>query len=88
MTYGRLASDNEFVACRAAGINVTRMFFSALLLAGFVALFTTVSVNVVIPSFMKRIEYFARGNLRDMAFHRLLTTGHIYHGRPGRISTC
>jgi lipopolysaccharide export LptBFGC system permease protein LptF len=84
MAYGRAAADNELVACRAAGINIHRLFFSAILLSVFVALFTLVAVNVVIPRFMKQIEYFARGNVRDLAFHRLLEDGYIHYGRAGK----
>jgi len=84
MAYGRAAADNELVACRAAGVNVHRLFFSAILLSVFVALFTVVSVNLVIPRFMKQIEYFARGNVRDLAFHRLLQNGYIHYGKAGK----
>ncbi|MGE0482274.1 MAG: LptF/LptG family permease, partial [Phycisphaerae bacterium] len=52
MTYGRLAADHEFVACRAAGINVHRMFLAALLLGVFVGAFALLFGNYVIPSFM------------------------------------
>src|SRR5262245_47489112 len=31
MVYGRLAADNELTACRAAGINISRLFLAALL---------------------------------------------------------
>ncbi len=84
ITYGRLAADNEFVAARAAGVNIHRLFLAAGLLAVFVALFTGLSVNLVIPGFMKRIEYFARGNVRDMAYQRLLQRGYIRYGKAGR----
>lgn len=75
--YGRLAADNEFVACRAAGINVHRLFLSAGLLGVFIALFTLVSANYVIPDFMKRLDRAVRANIRDWVFHKLRTNGHI-----------
>lgn len=84
ITYGRLAADNEFNACRAAGINVHYLFLSSLLLAVFVALLTVFSVNYVIPDFMKRIDRFARANLRDLAFYRLRQRGFIRYGQEGR----
>jgi lipopolysaccharide export LptBFGC system permease protein LptF len=84
MAYGRAAADNELVACRAAGVNIHRLFLSAILLSVFVALFTLVAVNLVIPEFLQRIEYFARGNVRDLAFHRLLQDGYIHYGRAGK----
>ncbi|MFQ5807532.1 MAG: hypothetical protein ACE5I3_13885, partial [Phycisphaerae bacterium] len=41
-------------------------------------------INLVIPRFMKQIEYFARGNVRDLAFHRLLQNGYIHYGKAGK----
>lgn len=84
MTYGRLAADNELVAARAAGINIHRLFFSAILLSVFVALFTMLSVNLVIPRFMEQIAHFARGNVRDLAFYRLMQRGYINQAEPGK----
>ena len=84
ITYGRLAADNEFVAARAAGINIHRLFLSAILLSLFVTLFTLVSVNLVIPGFMKSIEMYAKTNLRDLAFKRLAQGGYIQYAEPGQ----
>lgn len=84
MTYGRLTADNEFLACRAAGINVHRLFLSAILLSVFVALFTTISVNALIPRLVKEVEYFARANIRDFAFQRLRQHGYVHYGKAGR----
>ncbi len=84
MTYGRLAADNELVAARAAGVNVHRLFLSAILLSVFVALLTVLSVNLVIPHFMKQIEYFALTNVRDFAFNRLLQGGYMRYAEPGQ----
>lgn len=84
ITYGRLASDNEFVAARAAGINIHRLFLSAILLSLFVTLFTLVSVNLVIPGFMKSIELYALTNIRDLAFNRLAQGGYIHHAEPDK----
>lgn len=77
MVYGRLTADNELLACRAAGINVHRLFLSVMLLSLFVAAFTLVFGNFVIPDFMQRIERFARTNLRDFAAQRLIQQGFI-----------
>lgn len=84
MTYGRLAADNELVAARAAGINVHRLFLSAILLSVFVALFTILSVNLVIPNFLKRIEHFVRTNARDFAFNRLVQRGYMQYAESGK----
>jgi len=84
LTYGRLAADNEFLACRAAGINIHRLFLPAMLLAVFVALFTAFSLNALMPRLIKEVEYFARANIRDFAFQRLRRRGYVHYGRPGR----
>lgn len=77
MVYGRLTADNELLACRAAGINVHRLFLSVILLSLFVAAFTLVFGNFVIPDSMQRIERFARANLRDIAAQKLIQQGFI-----------
>lgn len=83
ITYGRFAADNEFTACRAAGINVQYLFLPALGLSLLIAALTVVSVNVVIPDFIKRIDRYARSNLRDLAYHRLLQSGYIRYDHEG-----
>jgi lipopolysaccharide export LptBFGC system permease protein LptF len=80
MVYGRLAADNELLACRAAGINVHWLLTSGVLLAVFVALFTLVSGNYVIPDFMRRLDYVVRANVRDLAFQQLRLKGHLRQG--------
>ncbi len=81
MVYGRLAADNELLACRAAGINVHRLFLSVILLAVFVAAFTMLIGNFVIPEFMQRIDDFARSNVRDLVAQQLQHKGFIHRGR-------
>jgi len=80
MVYGRLAADNELLACRAAGINVHWLLTPATLLAVFVALFTLVSGNYVIPDFMRRLDHVARANVRDLAFQQLRLNGLLRYG--------
>lgn len=80
MVYGRLAADNELLACRAAGINVHWLLVPAILLAVFVALFTLVSGNYVIPDFMRRLDHVVRANVRDLAFQQLRLKGHLRYG--------
>jgi lipopolysaccharide export LptBFGC system permease protein LptF len=83
MVYGRLAADNELTACRAAGVNIHRIFLSALLLTLFVAAFSLLFGNFVIPSFIARISDFARSNLRDMVSRQLQHKGFIHRGKSG-----
>lgn len=91
--YGRLAADNELTACRAAGINVHRLFFSALLLGVFVSAFTLAFINFVVPPMVRSMETFSKRNFRDWASQQLLQKGYIYHsektkdGREGRKHT-
>jgi len=77
MVYGRLAADNELLACRAAGVNVHRLFLAAMLLAVFVTAFALFSGNFIIPDFLLRLERFARNNLRDIAFAQLHGKGNL-----------
>ncbi len=77
MVYGRLAADNELVACRAAGINIHRLFASTVLLSAFVALFMLLMGNFVIPRFIGQISDFARTNLRDLVAQHLQREGFI-----------
>lgn len=77
MVYGRLATDNELTACRAAGINIHRLFRPALLLAFGVSLFALVCINFVIPYYLKRLDAFARANLPDIVFEQLRSNGNV-----------
>ncbi|MBL8877707.1 MAG: LptF/LptG family permease [Phycisphaerales bacterium] len=81
MVYGRLAADNEFLACRAAGINVHRLFLSAALLSIFVAAWSLIFGNFVIPGMMKQIDRLARNNVADVAFQQLVNKGHVRWGQ-------
>ncbi len=69
--YGRLSADNEFVACRASGINIHRLLFPAILIAIIVGSFTFYFHNFVIPSFIRQIEAMASGSI-DQYVHREL----------------
>jgi lipopolysaccharide export LptBFGC system permease protein LptF len=77
MVYGRLAADNELAACRAAGINIHRLFLSAILLSVFVAAFSLLFVNFVIPDCIGRITDYARANLSHIALQKLRNQGRI-----------
>ena len=48
-TYGRLSADNEFIACRASGINLHLLFLPALALGVLSAAVTFVCMNFIIP---------------------------------------
>lgn len=76
MVYGRLAADNELTACRAAGINIHRLFFSAMLLATLVSLFTLLSANFLLPDLARRADRILRTNFRDIFYQQLRARGY------------
>jgi lipopolysaccharide export LptBFGC system permease protein LptF len=80
MTYGRLAADNELLACRAAGINIHRLFLSVVLLSVFVASFTLLFGSFVIPEYVKRLEEFGQRNIRDFVAQQLQQKGFVHRG--------
>ncbi|QOJ15890.1 MAG: LptF/LptG family permease [Planctomycetia bacterium] len=77
IVYGRLAADQEFQACRAAGINIHRLFAPVILLALAVAAFTTLSGSFVIPECVRQIERLSRANARDWVRSQLVSRGHV-----------
>lgn len=79
MVYGRLAADNEFTACRAAGINVHRLFIPAVVLSLAVGSFTLLVGNFVIPGLARRLGDYAVENLRDIVAQHLQTEGFVQY---------
>jgi len=77
MVYGRLAADNELTACRAAGVNIHRLFLPAVLLSIFIAAFSAVAGNYLVPESYRQVQDFARKNLRDIAYEQLRSKGRI-----------
>jgi len=83
--YGRLAADNEFVACRAVGINIHRLLFSAVAVAVGVGTFTFYFSNYVIPGFVRQIESKARASVdqyvnRKLAMDKFIRApGYVFH---------
>lgn len=81
MVYGRLASDNEFTACRAAGINVHGLFKPVLLLSLLIGSITAVAVNYVIPDFARRIDRYVRSNIGEFAYQQLRSRGFVHYNK-------
>lgn len=79
MVYGRLAADNELLACRAAGINVHRLFRPALAMGLFVALFSLLFSNVVAPRLANVITSRMQANVRDIIAEHLQREGFVYY---------
>lgn len=78
--FGRLSADNEFVACRAAGINIYRLFLAPIGLSLLVALLTTITWNFVVPERLAAIRAEIKSNLHGMAEERFQTRGYIRLG--------
>lgn len=78
--FGRLAADNEFVACRAAGINIYKLFLAPIILSLFVAALSMVTWNFVVPQQVAAIRDFVKSNIHGMAKERFQTRGYIRLG--------
>lgn len=77
LVYGRLAVDNELTACRAAGINIHRLFFTAGLLAVFIAAFGLLMGNFVLPGLVRPLYEYGRSNICDMALRQFQEKGFV-----------
>ena len=82
MVYGRLAADNEFTACRAAE-STLHAILGALLVSVFVAVFTLLFGDLVVPDVTRRLNQYVRANLRDLALQRMETKGYVRYQRGG-----
>ncbi|MCK6482908.1 MAG: LptF/LptG family permease [Phycisphaerae bacterium] len=67
MTYGRMSADNEITACRAAGINIHRLFASAVAVGAAVSGLTYYSWNYFIPHYIQAGEQIAGTDLARLA---------------------
>ncbi|MCG8408754.1 MAG: LptF/LptG family permease [Phycisphaerales bacterium] len=76
ITYGRAATDNEVLACRAAGINIHWLLVPPLVLGLLVTIFTYFSWNYLVPSLMWGINEFTRRDLPT------IVTGQFQKGKP------
>jgi len=65
VTYGRLSADNEFLACRASGINVLRLFFPTAIISLFSAACTFYFTCFMIPGLIRDLNTFARTGIRQ-----------------------
>ncbi len=74
-TYGRLASDNEFVACRGSGINIQILLLPALTIALVTGLVTFFCINSVIPTTVSNLDRIVGRDLRSIVSQRLRRPG-------------
>ncbi|HUW82272.1 MAG TPA: LptF/LptG family permease [Phycisphaerae bacterium] len=77
VTYGRLASDNEFDACKASGINVHRLLLPAGVLAGLVSLCTFSFSNYVVPHLTGQLDKMIEPALPQIFARELAHRGYI-----------
>ena len=77
ITYGRLAADNEIVACRASGINIYRLLTPAIVLSVLVFVFTFFLENFMIPNLAGRIEQLVKSDIQKFAYLKLKNQGYI-----------
>src|ERR1700742_2938865 len=66
MVYGRLAADNELVACRAAGISHLAMALPALVLGLSVAILSLLLLCFIVPAFMLKAEKVVYSNVAQI----------------------
>jgi lipopolysaccharide export LptBFGC system permease protein LptF len=71
VTYGRFSADNEFVACRASGINIHWLFLPTVVISLVSALLTFVSINYVIPDRVRNLDEFLRADLSRIVLRQL-----------------
>lgn len=74
-TYGRLASDNEFVACRSGGINIQVLLLPALLISLLTAAVSFVCINTVIPRMVADLDRIVGMDLESIVRQRLRRQG-------------
>ena len=70
-TYGRFSADNEFVACRASGINMHALFLPCLALSLAAAGVSFAFSNFVIPGMVRNLNEFVGADLSAMIRQRL-----------------
>lgn len=71
VTYGRFSADNEFVACRASGINIHWLFLPTVAVSLASALLTFVSINYVIPNRIRNLDEFVKADLSQIVLRQL-----------------
>lgn len=84
-TYGRMAADNEFVACRSGGINIITLFLPAATLGAFAAVVTFTFSSFVIPGMIRNLNELIGADLGKIIQQRLNRPRGLTLGGPYRI---
>ncbi|MCP4245660.1 MAG: LptF/LptG family permease [bacterium] len=77
VVYGRLGADNEFVACRASGINIHLLFAPTVAISLLSAALTFFSINYIIPGRIRNLDKFVRADLGQIVQHQLQAPGRL-----------
>ena len=77
LVYGRLAGDNEIVACRSSGINLLALIYPGLGLALLVGAATLVLSFHVIPKFVARSEAIIKSNVEAIIYRNIEKMGNL-----------
>ena len=70
-TYGRISADNEFVACRASGINLHMLFLPTIVLSLFAGGASFGLTNFVIPRMVQNLNEFVGSDFSAMIERRV-----------------
>lgn len=84
-TYGRMSSDNEFVACRASGINMHVLFLPPVVLSLASAAITFLFTSFLIPGMARNLNEFVTADFSTMVEQRLKRPRGITLGGKYRI---
>ncbi len=84
-TYGRLSTDNEFVACRSSGINLHVLLLPTVVLSLASAAVTFVFINFLIPGMVRNLNEFVGADIGTFIQQRLNRPRGITLGGKYRI---
>lgn len=79
-TYGRMAADNELVACRSGGINILLLLWPVVLLSMVSAVAMFVCLNFVIPGLVRNIDQIVGADIESIIRQRLTSPGRALPG--------
>ncbi len=71
VTYGQLSADNEFVACRASGINIQVLFLPTVLISLFSAMVSFASINYLIPGRIRNLDKLIKDDISQFVLRQL-----------------
>ena len=77
LVYGRLAGDNELMACKASGVSPLTLIFPGCLLGLLVAVANLVLSFHVMPYFFHRAEYAIKADAKQILFRNIQRHGYF-----------